>query len=168
SFRGRTADAPGAHSRHASRCRSPSFLYRPGQEGLAGRTHFHSHARRRPVLHRQGRAGIGGACIPRGVAAAMTAGILITGGIILCLIILSFLFSGTETGMTAVSRARLHTLERAGDARAALVARLISRKDRLVGALLIGNNLVNILASALATSLFLTLFGQAGVVYATI
>ncbi len=98
----------------------------------------------------------------------MTGEILITAGVIIGLIALSFLFSGTETGMTAVSRARLHTLERGGDARATLVARLITRRDRLVGALLIGNNLVNILASALATSLFLTLFGQAGVVYATI
>lgn len=98
----------------------------------------------------------------------MTAQILITGGVILCLIVLSFLFSGTETGMTAASRARLHTLERGGNKRASLVNRLITRRDRLVGALLIGNNLVNILASALATSLFLTLFGEAGVAYATI
>ena len=98
----------------------------------------------------------------------MTGEILITAGVIIGLIALSFLVSGTETGMTAVSRARLHTLERGGDARATLVARLITRRDRLVGALLIGNNLVNILASALATSLFLTLFGQAGVVSATI
>lgn len=98
----------------------------------------------------------------------MTAEILITSGIILVLIFLSFLFSGTETGMTAVSRARLHTLERNGDGRAGLVSRLIERRNRLVGALLIGNNLVNIFASALATSLFLTLFGEAGVVYATI
>ncbi|WP_034658629.1 HlyC/CorC family transporter [Chelativorans sp. J32] len=98
----------------------------------------------------------------------MTTGLLVTGGIILCLIILSFLFSGTETGMTAVSRARLHTLERAGDSRAALVQKLIARRDRLIGALLIGNNLVNILASALATSVLLALFGEAGVVYATI
>jgi Mg2+/Co2+ transporter CorB len=98
----------------------------------------------------------------------MTADILITGGIILGLIALSFLFSGTETGMTAVSRARLHTLERGGNRRAGLVSSLIARRDRLIGALLIGNNLVNILASALTTSLFLTLFGQAGVAYATI
>ncbi|MDZ5699097.1 MULTISPECIES: HlyC/CorC family transporter [Phyllobacteriaceae] len=94
--------------------------------------------------------------------------ILITGGVILALIFLSFLFSGTETGMTAVSRARLHTLERGGDKRAGVVAELITRRDRLVGALLIGNNLVNILASALMTSLFLTLFGEAGVAYATL
>jgi Mg2+/Co2+ transporter CorB len=98
----------------------------------------------------------------------MSAEIWITLGAILVLVVLSFLFSGTETGMTAASRARLHSLAVGGDARAALVERLTARKDRLVGALLIGNNLVNILASALATSLLLSIFGEAGVVYATI
>lgn len=98
----------------------------------------------------------------------MTPETWITAGTILVLIVLSFLFSGTETGMTAVSRARLHTLEAYGDKRAGIVSNLITRRDRLVGALLIGNNLVNILASALATSLLLELFGSAGVVYATI
>lgn len=98
----------------------------------------------------------------------MTVSVLITLGVILCLIILSFLFSGTETGMTAVSRARLHTLEQSGNRRAEMVSRLITRRDRLVGALLIGNNLVNILASALATSILLGMFGEAGVAYATI
>lgn len=94
--------------------------------------------------------------------------IWMTIGAILVLLVLSFLFSGTETGMTGASRARLHSLEQAGDRRAGLVQRLIERKDRLVGALLIGNNLVNILASALATSLLLELFGVRGVAYATI
>ena len=88
-------------------------------------------------------------------------------GAVLGLIVLSFLFSGTETGMTAVSRARLHTLMANGDHRAALVERLVERRDRLIGALLIGNNLVNILASALATSALLSIFGDAGVLYAT-
>ncbi len=92
----------------------------------------------------------------------------ITGLIILGMIILSFLFSGTETGMTAASKARLHSLAAGGDERATAVERMIERKDRLVGALLIGNNLVNILASALATSLLLSIFGEAGVVYATL
>lgn len=63
----------------------------------------------------------------------MTGEILITGGIIIGLIALSFFFSGTETGMTAVSRARLHTLEQAGDKRAGIVAMLVTRRDRLVG-----------------------------------
>ena len=98
----------------------------------------------------------------------MTTELWVVGGIILVLIIFSFLFSGTETGMTAVSRARLHSLAAGGDPRATVVERLIERKDRLVGALLIGNNLVNILASALATSVLLSIFGDSGVVYATI
>ena len=92
----------------------------------------------------------------------------ISGGIIFAMIVLSFLFSGTETGMTAASKARLHSLAAGGDERAGAVERMIERKDRLVGALLIGNNLVNILASALATSLLLSIFGEAGVVYATL
>ncbi|APH73972.1 HlyC/CorC family transporter [Aquibium oceanicum] len=98
----------------------------------------------------------------------MTTELWVIGGIILVLIIFSFLFSGTETGMTAVSRARLHSLAAGGDPRATTVERMIERKDRLVGALLIGNNLVNILASALATSVLLSIFGDRGVVYATI
>ena len=98
----------------------------------------------------------------------MTTDIWLTLAAILVLILLSFLFSGTETGMTAASRARLHSLAASGDTRAQIVERMIERKDRLVGALLIGNNLVNILASALATSLLLSIFGDAGVVYATI
>ncbi len=98
----------------------------------------------------------------------MTTQMWLTGGSILVLIVLSFLFSGTETGMTAASKARLHSLAANGNAAAAYIDRLLQRKDRLVGALLIGNNLVNILASALATSLLLSIFGDAGVVYATI
>lgn len=88
--------------------------------------------------------------------------------VIVALIILSGFFSGSETALTATSRARIHSLEVQGDARAGTVSRLITRRDRLIGALLIGNNLVNILASALATSMFLSLFGEAGVAYATL
>jgi Mg2+/Co2+ transporter CorB len=98
----------------------------------------------------------------------MTSELWVTGAVILFLIMLSFLFSGSETGMTAASKARLHSLAASGHVRAGIVEKLIERKDRLVGALLIGNNLVNILASALTTSLFLRLFGEAGVVYATL
>ena len=86
---------------------------------------------------------------------------------ILALIILSGFFSGSETALTAVSRARIHSMEKAGDKRALLVSKLTDSKERLIGALLISNNLVNILASALATSLFIRLFGDIGVVYAT-
>ncbi len=92
---------------------------------------------------------------------------LILAGIFV-LLALSAFFSGSETALTAASRARIHRLEEQGDARARLVGRLIAEPERLLGAILLGNNLVNILASALATSLFLGLFGQAGVAYATI
>lgn len=88
--------------------------------------------------------------------------------IIFLLICLSGFFSGSETALTATSRARMHSLEVAGDDRAGIVNRLIERRDRLIGALLIGNNLVNILASSLTTSLFLALFGDSGVAIATL
>lgn len=87
---------------------------------------------------------------------------------VLGLILASAFFSGSETALTAVSRARMHTMENNGEARAGVVNRLIARRDRLIGALLIGNNLVNILASSLTTSIFLSLFGDSGVVFATI
>ena len=79
---------------------------------------------------------------------------------ILLLICASAFFSGSETALTATSRARMHSLEVNGDLRAGVVNFLIERRDRLIGALLIGNNLVNILASSLTTSLFLGLFGD--------
>jgi len=84
------------------------------------------------------------------------------------LIILSGFFSGSETALTAVSRARLHSLKKSGDKRANLVTSLINRRDRLISSLLFANNLVNILASVLATTLFLKLYGEAGIIYATV
>lgn len=98
----------------------------------------------------------------------MTSALWLTILAILVLIIVSAFFSGSETALTAASRARMHAFEKAGDERAAIVQRLIQTRERLLGALLLGNNLVNILASALATSLFITLFGDTGVVYATL
>ncbi len=98
----------------------------------------------------------------------MAFGLWVMCGIILLCVILSAFFSGSETALTAASRARMHTLEHNGDERAGVVQRLISRRDRLIGALLIGNNLANILASSIATSIFLNLFGDAGVAYATL
>jgi len=83
------------------------------------------------------------------------------------LIVLSGLFSGSETAFTAASRPRMHQLEIKGNRRARVVNRLRDRRDRMIGAILLGNNLVNILASALATSLLISNFGEAGVVYAT-
>ncbi|MGC6472805.1 MAG: HlyC/CorC family transporter [Parvibaculales bacterium] len=83
------------------------------------------------------------------------------------LILISGFFSGSETALTATSRARIHRLQEEGDRRAKSVTFLLLQKERLISAILLGNNLVNILASALATQLFLTMFGEAGVIYAT-
>ena len=80
---------------------------------------------------------------------------------------LSGFFSGSETSLTAASRARMHQLEKDGDPRAASVNKLISDREGLIGAILLGNNLVNILASALATSLFMSLMPGYGVAVAT-
>ncbi|MEQ8965719.1 MAG: HlyC/CorC family transporter [Azospirillaceae bacterium] len=91
-----------------------------------------------------------------------------TAGGVFFLLCLSAFFSGSETALTAASRAHMHQLEREGDKRASLVNRLIGDKEALIGALLLSNNLVNILASALATSVLITLFGEAGVAYATL
>lgn len=84
------------------------------------------------------------------------------------LLFLSAFFSGSETALTAASRARIHQLARNGNERASIVQTLIASKERLIGALLLGNNLVNILASALATSVLISVFGDNGVIYATL
>ncbi len=86
--------------------------------------------------------------------------------IVICLI-LSVLFSGSETAMTASSEAKLHAMDANGNARVSMVQRLIEKKDKLIGVILIGSNLVNTLASALTTSILITFFGDAGILYAT-
>lgn len=87
---------------------------------------------------------------------------------IFVLLVASAFFSGSETALTGASRARIHTLEQQGDERARRVSRLWERRERVIGALLVGNNLVNITASTLSASLFIAWFGDAGIVYATI
>ena len=84
------------------------------------------------------------------------------------LILLSAFFSGSETALTAASRPRMHELEKLGDRRARIVNRLRKRQEKLIGGILLGNNFVNILASALATTLLVGWFGDAGVAYATL
>ena len=84
------------------------------------------------------------------------------------LLVLSAFFSGSETALTAASRPRMHHLEKSGSRRARMVNRLREQQERLIGTVLLGNNLVNILASALATSLLIGWFGDAGVAYATV
>lgn len=84
------------------------------------------------------------------------------------LLLLSAFFSASETALTAASRARMHRLQAEGSKRAALVNKLREQKDHLIGALLLGNNLANISASAIATSVLIQRFGDAGVAYATV
>lgn len=86
--------------------------------------------------------------------------------IVFCIGLAAF-FAASETALTAASRARMHALEKAGDRRAALVNRLLARRDRLIGATLLGGTLVNIGASAFATSMLEALFGVRGAIYAT-
>ncbi|EKO3667188.1 DUF21 domain-containing protein [Vibrio metschnikovii] len=84
-----------------------------------------------------------------------------------CLIVISAYFSGSETGMMALNRYRLKHLASTGHKGAKRVERLLSRPDRLIGLILIGNNLVNILASAIATIIGMRLYGDIGVAIAT-
>jgi Mg2+/Co2+ transporter CorB len=94
--------------------------------------------------------------------------ITLTLAAILLLLVLSAFFSGSETALTAASRARMHALELEGNQRARAVNNLLAAPERIIGTVLLGNNLVNILASALTTSLLIGLFGEVGVAYATI
>lgn len=87
---------------------------------------------------------------------------------IFLLLLLSAFFSGSETAMTAASQPRMFEMERRGNRRAGQVNTLRAKKERLIGSILLGNNMVNILASALATSLFIGWLGPGGVVYATL
>lgn len=87
---------------------------------------------------------------------------------IVLLLMLSAFFSGSETALTAASKARINRLAREGKKRARDVARLLEDKERFLGGILLGNNLVNILASALATSLLIAFFGDSGIFYATV
>ena len=86
---------------------------------------------------------------------------------IVVLIVLSAFFNGSETALTAASRARMHALEQEGNTRAALVNKLLQQPEKMIGTILIGNTLVDVLASALASGLAVLLIGEVGVVYAT-
>ena len=86
--------------------------------------------------------------------------------IVVCLAV-SFFFSASETALTGFSRARMLQLEKNGNARARLVNRLVETRERMIGAILAGNNVANIAASALTTGLLFAWFGDVGVLYAT-
>ena len=93
--------------------------------------------------------------------------ILLTIGAIILMLVLSAIFNGSETALTAHSRARMHALEQEGNSRAKLVNTLLRNPEKLIGAVLLGNTLVDILAASLASGLAVILVGPAGVAYAT-
>ncbi|QTL97972.1 DUF21 domain-containing protein [Iocasia frigidifontis] len=86
---------------------------------------------------------------------------------LLLLFALSAFFSGSETALMSVNRVRIKELSNHGDKKAVLVDKLLKKHTRLLATILIGNNLVNIAASAIATSVAIKLFGNKGVGIAT-
>ena len=89
-------------------------------------------------------------------------------GALVILLLLSAFFSSSETGMMAINRYRLRHLARKGNRSAKRTSALLERPDRLIGVILIGNNFVNILASALATIIAVRLWGDSGIAIATL
>ncbi|EOI6440947.1 HlyC/CorC family transporter [Yersinia enterocolitica] len=87
--------------------------------------------------------------------------------ILVIMVVVSAYFSASETGMMTLNRYRLRHLSKQGNRAARRVEKLLRRSDRLISLVLIGNNLVNILASALATIVGIRLYGNAGVAIAT-
>src|SRR5690606_3957264 len=86
---------------------------------------------------------------------------------VLLLLTLAAYLSVAETALTTASKPLMHQLESEGDARAGRVVKLLNEREEMISTVLLGNNLVNILASALTTSLMIKMFGNEGVVYAT-
>ncbi len=91
-----------------------------------------------------------------------------TAGAIVVLLALSAFFSGSETALTAASRGKLRSQADKGNVGAGRALAVTEDNERLIGSVLLGNNIVNILAASLATALFTTLFGQQGVALATL
>ena len=87
---------------------------------------------------------------------------------IICLIVISAILSGSETSITSIRKSKIHKLANKGDKNALRVLRLIEKKNDLVSSILVGNNFVNILASALATAILIKFYGDDGVIYSTI
>ncbi|MEQ8802704.1 MAG: HlyC/CorC family transporter [Haliea sp.] len=88
--------------------------------------------------------------------------------VLVILILLSGFFSSSETGMMSLNRYRLKHLRKQNHRGARRASKLLERPDRLIGLILIGNNAVNILASAIATVIAMRLWGDAGLAIATI
>jgi Mg2+/Co2+ transporter CorB len=98
----------------------------------------------------------------------MVENIILSISIVIFLLILSGLLSGSETSITSVSKSKIHKLAIRGDKRAKALMKIINKKNDLISSLLIGNNFVNILASALATAILIKFYGDRGILYSTI
>jgi len=92
----------------------------------------------------------------------------LTAAAILLLLCISSFFSGSETALTAASRSKLKAQADRGNAAAQRVLDITDDNERMIGAILLGNNVVNILAASLATALLTKLFGDSGVALATL
>ena len=92
---------------------------------------------------------------------------IVTAVVIVILIAVTAFFAAAETALTATSKSLMYQLEQEGDNRAATVNKLLARRERLISTVLLGNTLINILASALATSVMIEEYGERGIAYAT-
>jgi Mg2+/Co2+ transporter CorB len=92
----------------------------------------------------------------------------VTAGAILVLLVMSGFFSGSETALTAASRGKLRTAANKGSRGAQRALEITDDNERLIGSVLLGNNVVNILATSLATALLTKVYGQNGVAAATL
>jgi putative hemolysin len=88
--------------------------------------------------------------------------------ILLVIIVLSAFFSGSETAFMRANRIRIRSLSRKGSREARKVESILENPDRLISVILLGNNFVNILGSAIATALFLSVFGDQGILLASL
>ncbi len=102
------------------------------------------------------------------ISPLLDAAFWISAGAIAFLLILSAFFSGSETALTAASRGKLRAQADKGSKGAEQALKITEDNERLIGSVLLGNNLVNILAASLATALFTRLFGANGVALATL
>jgi Mg2+/Co2+ transporter CorB len=101
-------------------------------------------------------------------ASALDAAFWFTAGAILILLCLSAFFSGSETALTASSRSKLKAQADKGSSGAETAMQVTEDSERMIGALLLGNNIVNILSASLATALLTRIFGDSGVALATL
>ena len=101
-------------------------------------------------------------------SSTLDAAFWITCAVILGLLVMSGFFSGSETALTAASRGKLRAKADKGSRGAERALQITEDNERLIGSVLLGNNLVNILATSLATAIFTRAFGESGVALATL